>query len=665
MNRPITRKGFLQGSAAGAAGLIALGMGGAALADEDAKSIYTAGTYSAQAKGIGTVSVEITCDADAITDVVVDTSSETEGIGRPLGDQFANQVLSSQQAQIDSVSGATVTSNAVQAALNDCLAQALLDPSTIVVKSWRDAPDPVADDQIVAEYDADIVVVGLGHAGTPALRMAAETNPSLRVIGIESQPQDSYFSLGHEIGHINSKFLASRGIDPVDPVEFMNNWQVLTHNKSNPSLVSQFAHNCGDIVDWYLEPVSQEIKDTARIKFWPPTEHTMLEFNTGLKYWFGSIEWWTDSWENDGAIINNGSGLEMKNIEWANHDYIINELPNAEIHYATRGEQLVLDDNGAVVGVIAKNPEGNYVKYHAQSVILAGGGFGSNLEMCHDLLPEVVDLVDMGEGATVGGGLMFDRDGSGIRMGLWAGARMEAGPIATMGYDTTGGPGSFTGLWLDENGKRFTNEAFGGGEITGFQMARTKRRKVVNVFDGSVTEMVLYNVPTHGAYDPSPENIAKLQANLDAAYAAGAEGANGYYGADSLEQLADYLGYEGADKEAFLASVEHYNELCEAGVDSDFGKDPRVLFPVKNGPFYAIKKNPQIGSGLVTVGGLLVDGNQQVLDREFRPIPNLYASGNNSGARFGGGAYMTPISGVSIGMAITLGALAGRHCANL
>ena len=135
-----------------------------------------------------------------------------------------------------------------------------------------------------------------------------------------------------------------------------------------------------------------------------------------------------------------------------------------------------------------------------------------------------------------------------------------------------------------------------------------------------------------------------------------------YVVGETIEELAENLGLTGEQKENFVASVNRYNDMCAAGVDSDYGRDAAVLFPVNEGPFYAVKTTPTIGSTMVTMGGLLTDGEQNVIDAEMNPIPGLYASGNTCGRRFGN-EYFTPIPGISLGMAIVLGRECGRSVA--
>lgn len=135
------------------------------------------------------------------------------------------------------------------------------------------------------------------------------------------------------------------------------------------------------------------------------------------------------------------------------------------------------------------------------------------------------------------------------------------------------------------------------------------------------------------------------------------------YCADTLEELADMLGFAGEKKANFLASIDRYNRFCANGRDEDFGKDPRLLLPLCKPPYYAFRRRVQIGNEfLATVDGLWTDERQNVLDMKKEPIPGLYATGNCCGRRWGV-QYSTPIPGVSIGMAWTLGRLCGQNAA--
>ena len=191
-------------------------------------------------------------------------------------------------------------------------------------------------------------------------------------------------------------------------------------------------------------------------------------------------------------------------------------------------------------------------------------------------------------------------------------------------------------------------------------MARAKRGNITSIYDSTYETQILRGFPGHQAFEyDMPAVVEAMKGNFEAAKAAGAEGANGWYCADTIEQLAEYIGVEPA---TLSATVEQYNKVCAEGYDSDFAKDPHFLNAVAKAPFYAHVTTPSLGFALVTTGGFVTTNDQQVLNEDYQPIEGLYASGNTCGMRFGP-EYITPIPGVSIGMCLTLGRELGKYLA--
>ena len=87
-------------------------------------------------------------------------------------------------------------------------------------KSWRNPPEPIPEELIGETKEFDVVVAGLGHAGTAAARAAAEAGA--RVCAIELFQERGFRAFGMDVGHINSKFLEKRGIPKVDPIDLFN-----------------------------------------------------------------------------------------------------------------------------------------------------------------------------------------------------------------------------------------------------------------------------------------------------------------------------------------------------------------------------------------------------------------------------------------------------------
>lgn len=589
--------------------------------------------------------------------------------------------------------------------------------------AWRTPPAPIPAENIQQTLEADVVVVGLAHAGTAAARAAAEAGA--KVIGIDKQKVRIFHAVGNDLGHINSKFLAERGVPHVDEIEFLNDWQLRSNNRSNPKLVMQFVRESGPCFDWMIEPLTQEQRDGILVTHFPTNKNFTGDIS-GFKFWPGCAEFPGD------ASLSKVARLNQE----------IAEQRGAEFLFETTGEQLVKTGN-RVTGVIAKRKDGGYIQINAKKgVILAAGDFSKNAEMVEDLCDEITSLKDAGQVVTAS---VRGQDGSGIRMGVWAGGRMSPAPIATMGanyFFPNQVIGTAATVWLDRDGNRYCNEGFGDVVIAGTEGARLPDGYVTSVFDNDLPEWLTYQAPGHNSIaSSSEEDMSRIhtlmqsareagkegcslnmrpvhtpppggghrQAPPDMAEMFGGEGGPGMPGgsggpagpgamppggpggpggpdggpggppggpggkedpmermfcADTLEELADMLGFAGEKKENFLRSIARYNEFCETGRDEDFGKDPRILLKLCKPPYYAFRRHVQIGNEfLATVDGLWTDEKQNVLDQNKEPIPGLYATGNCCGRRWGV-QYSTPIPGVSIGMAWTLGRLCGQNAAN-
>ncbi len=672
MNK-ISRKGFLKLTAAAAMSGITAGALAACESSSTAASAgstaggYTAGTYTATAQGInGDVTVTMTFDAEKITEVVIDASGETESIGGAAAEQLTTAILDAQSSEVDAVAGATITSNAIKEAAGKCIAQAKgVDPESVTVQTetinWRTAPEPIAEENITDTLEADVVVIGLGQAGLACARAAIEGGAS--VIVIEKMDEENHAWTGCDFGHINSQWLKEQGIPEVDPVEVLNDWQLRGCNMSNPTLVMKYLKNCGDTFDWFISLASEENKKQLRA-FHNPYPTNFKGELAGQKFWNGTAQFPGIFFEGTYTVTEHSKVVTQ---------YIVDK--GAQIFYSNDAQYLEKDDSDRVTGVIAKTPDG-YVRYNGtKGVVLAAGDFSADAEMVDELCPNINALNFTGDGKKITG---MDRDGKGIKMGVWAGGKLEPGPLSTMGgtfFFPSGLIGSCGNLWLDNDCNRFCNEGFGDPVFAGAEAARHKGT-IYSIFDADIYQQLESFPAGHGsAFVNDPTYKASLEQALADAYAAGADGVDEsltttggtihLYAADTLDQLADYLGLSGEKKENFLASVENYNAKCAAGYDDDFGKDPSVLFPVQKAPYYGFAKDIYAGyEFLCTTGGLWTDNNQNVYDEHLDVIPGLYATGNCCGRRFGV-QYSTPIAGVSVGMAQTLGRELGKYLAAL
>ena len=230
MNK-ISRKGFLKIAAAAAmsgvtAGALAACNSASGSTASGAAGQYIPGTYEGTAEGISsTVKVTMTFSDSAVTDVVVDTSGETASYGAAAADELREQLMAAGSAEIDGVSGSTVTSNAVMKAAKSCYAQAKGEAVVSSVQlptgdanDWLGTEPDIDEASITETWDTDIVIVGAGNGGMCAAAYAAQNGLSFRIIEQNSAVMDTR----HWYGTIDSSEAKKKGIAPVDRAELLS-----------------------------------------------------------------------------------------------------------------------------------------------------------------------------------------------------------------------------------------------------------------------------------------------------------------------------------------------------------------------------------------------------------------------------------------------------------
>jgi len=544
--------------------------------------------------------------------------------------------------------------------------------------SWRDRPEPIDETLISDGGTYDVVVVGGGNAGQFCARAASMNGASVAVI--ENQAEKNYVrGIGSQCGTVNSRYVLDQGAPRIDEADFLR--EVARRNviRHNPKRASYFVKNSGRIFDWAISITTREWMDKhCHLMSWPPKGDLLME-TSGWKFYHGCATFrnFDLDYEPWSEFVRMHQEKSMADgAEWFNEHH-------AEICDA--------DDSGAVTGVVAKKADGTYVRFRARKgVALCAGGFAGNREMVIDILDTVRHEAEArGDLGLIRGGnrMGSPRDGSGLKMGIWAGGHVEIGPHSTL--NPNGEPGC--GVWylqLDHKGERFCDEAAGS------MIAQPIGTPRVTLYDANWKTAMLMMPPRHTAPDhaeptelearlthldnikPGPlskEDPSDQNGRIRIRY--GLPGVSGdTCCANTIEELLDYMEcYEGDTKKKALDVINRYNEMCEKGVDEDFGKDPRVLkvTALKDPPFYATVETYGGGSGMFGLGagmssttGLDTDADGHVLDSDFKPINGLYAAGNNAGGRFIV-VYQSLISGISIGMAMTEGYMLGERLAKL
>ena len=682
--KKISRKGFLKVAAAAAmsgvtaSALAACNAGpSSSTAASTGEAIYTPGTYTGTATGIGEVKVTMTFSETAITDVVIDASNETESIGGVAAPTLKDALMAAQSTEIDNISGATITTNAVKKAAASCIEQAMgvhtAGGDTAASSSDEDwlGTEPEIDESKVAKtVDVDVAVVGCGIAGVAACRSVAEEGGLVAAFEKADGPQ----CRSGEYAVINGKVQAKWGRDTwtreqIDDI--IDSHMVESTYRCKRSIMSKWAHNIGDAFDWwveanpdlyYAETTRSAIPDESADNFIIPIFYPLPEHYDWKQERFPcyptSVEFKPD---------------QHVTVE-ANMQKAI-DTGNVQTFYGCFVEKLIMD-NGRCVGLYARDAAtGEYIKCNAsKGVILSTGDYSQNTKMLKHFCPEVIEnnIQCLFTNVDVEGN--FTNQGDGIQLGMWAGAQVQqshAPMIHHMGGGAdlagVGVMGNAGFLNLDLNGKRFMNEDLPGQQLEN-QIELQKNRESWQIFDSNWPEQLPYMPAAHGgacyyedyaSEDEGPKNNTTYR-NYKSPYQLEAAVADGRaVKADTLEELvAKIYPDDTAAQQTALDSIQRYNELAKAGYDEDFHKSASRMWAVENGPFYADKFTTALL--LVCIGGLESDEDCHTFDADRNVIPGLYVAGNVQGNRFAT-EYPIGLKGVSHSMAMYYGYVAGKN----
>ena len=529
---------------------------------------------------------------------------------------------------------------------------------------WLGEKPEIADADVEETVDADVVVVGLGAAGVPATRAAAEAGA--KVVALESSPKLNSVASDMAIfgGETQAKW--GRGDGFLDKKMVVNMHMEECSHHVNQSIISTYYDKSGEALDWfvagskdlYIAPESYaEIPEASQKNYMFPYMYPVPETY--------------DYTKEDLPCYPTSVGFSsLATVMQDNLQCAIDA--GADVRYETKGIELIQDADGTVTGVFAqKTGSEKYIKINAKAVIIATGDYLGNEDMMKFYAPQCVEngvqilSLDMDSAGN------YTNIGEGHKMGAWAGAHIEQwhAPVihhmgGGAGPDGRGVIGNNGYLWLNLRGKRFMNEDIPGQQLEN-QVELQPERKAYQFFDASWPEQLKYFPAAHGVAcfyreEELPEYTAsglrinvRTQKDIDDAVADGR-----CLKADTIDELLSKI--EGIDVDEAKKSIERYNELCKAGEDTDFFKSSQRLFALENGPFYAAECGCALTLG--NLGGFDSDDECHVYDNDRKIIKGLYACGAPQGGRF---AVQYPISlkGLSCGMCMVYGKIAGENAA--
>ncbi len=494
---------------------------------------------------------------------------------------------------------------------------------------WEVAPDAITD--VIDTVETDILVIGAGLSGCATAAAAAEKGGKVTVV----EKSESWNGRGGGFGAIKSRYMDELGIE-VDKVNAKQHWISQCASRANEDLIVKFFNNSEEASNWLLDK-AEAIGASAMVGAFYSQDDVYAE-QPGYHM----------------LILPEDNDLESTGFAGAELCYRDAVADGAEFVFNSPAVQLIKEDN-RVTGCICETDDG-YVQYNAsKGVVLCTGDIGGDLDMCKAYAPICADYGQPRSQYTPVG----VNTGDGHKMGMWVGAQLQDLPLPTMMHPQAfcWFHGAF--LFVNDNGERFMCE---DTWVQGKSLAinRQPNGQAWSVFDANWQTDLVNGLPYGGgmfwdSFRAYGSDLELAPAYFETQIPTYIEGGIAYE-ADTLEGLAEQIG---CDTDTFLATVDRYNELCDAGEDVDYYKKPVFMTPVKEGPFYALKVGPAL---LTVTGGLKVNTDFQCLDADGNVIEGLYALGNVMGD-VTAVDYPINVAGNSHGRCITFGYLLGHDLA--
>ena len=575
---------------------------------DTAKGIYTPGTYTGTGEGKnGPIVAEVTFTKDSIEAIDIVKHSETDGLSDTSIKELPSAIVKSQSLGIDTVSGASMTNKGILDAISDAVKQAGGDPEALAkVEVKKEVSTEVVD------LTTDIVIVGGGASGMSAALRAEELGYKTVLLEKMSYIGGAISISGGNQVVMGSDLQKEAGVTDDSVTSMTSDFMKNGANKNVPELLDLFAKNVGPTTDWLSTYVGIKYDMAGGL-------HKLAEY----------------SHDRELAYTDGGAGF-AKTARKAIEDSTI------ELHLNTKATEITTDEDGQITGVVAQEDTGKTFNITAKEVILAAGGYGNNKDLLSDNMKDV--LYYGPESATGDGILMTEADKIKAATRL-----MEYGKTYPNGIEVSPGIAKSTingniaaynesAILVNTKGKRVVNEKSSNRQILETEVAQNPKMLYL-LMDESTFTIFKEKISEGGI---SENDINKwLESNgATTPY---------FYHADTLAELAKHANMPEADLEA---TVKEYNKFVKAGEDKAFKRPAAYLKKeIGAGPYYLVEQKPRFAT---TMGGLVVNTELQVLNKDDKVIPGLYAVGEIAGGVMGDDSP----SGANNAWALTSGKLA-------
>ncbi len=594
--RSLSRRSFI--AAAGVVTAAALGPRVVRAAEtNNGAAKMTPGVYEVTAQGCYapyTVAVEVS--EDAIVDVRITDTHESMYMGQRAQETIAKNVVEYQTVNVDSCTGATITTTTMK----DAIRQALTEAGATEDMFADDAvtPEPAGSIVELSEFAPDVIVVGAGITGLTAALTAADQGAKVLVLEQNTHFGGSTMYSGGYIAAAGGATLPQYGYE-TDPDRLYAWFMDGDESTFRPELTYVAAYNSGAALDMLTKYGADWV------------EGGPIGDGVGAHGNGASVGNSTDGVDYFAAYLIS-SALRGQGIFDGTADAVQAFVEEGKLAYRLNAKvvELIADEDGAVVGVRTEDGD----EYRAPATILSCGGYCANEEMLSEIYTRwarsggASSIGNMFAAATAVGAVLHDMDF----------CRTDGGTLPM--YEGNGMPVhreiqfKTPGLvWLNTDGVRFWKEGSSPARAY-FDTDRNTVYCVANQALLDTVDMIYYGNYATFVTDSNNEELERL-----------AQEGKVVFKGETIEEAAEKAGL---DQQVVADEMARYNSYCANGVDEDFEKDAGALIAMEEGPFYIFETIPNVKN---TYGGLVIDECARVVDAEGAPIRGLYAAGETAG----------------------------------